>query len=97
MTLEQKFMLLANSKDKIKAKILEKGVNMPANTPFNNYDTYIDQIDGIEETTTDQDLMIFSDLIDNVGSANYVYKEYTSAEIQEVNDYADKILTEGDL
>lgn len=66
-TTSDKISYLLTTKAKIANSIKLQGVDMPANTPFRDYSSYIEQIEtGYEETTDISDLMTIVDLYEEV-------------------------------
>lgn len=94
-TTEQKLSKLINTKTKIRNKIIELGVPVPSAAPFNVYPDYIELISDFESTTTDQDILMLADLIEDLGTGNYELKNYTEDDVQEVLDLINNI-QEGD-
>lgn len=82
--LANKLNKVLNTKLKIRAAIIECGVNMPTNTIFNNYDTYIRQISDVPETTGVVDLMLMSDIFKELYQGTYSDHNYTADEEQQI-------------
>ena len=92
-TTQTKLNRLIETKNNIRQKIISLGVDVPIDTPFKDYPSFIEQLGGIEfiETTTDQDLLRLLDLYKWLGTAEYEDRTYTEQEIQAIHDLLDKI------
>ena len=71
-TLETKFAELISTKSKIANAIQIKGVIIPSGLKFNDWDTLINQIPGVEATTEDVDLLMMIDIADKIGETQYI-------------------------
>lgn len=91
-TTTDKLLKLIDSKNKIKQAIFNAGVSIPTDTPFNAYDTYINQISQFVETSDLADLMELCDLYEGVITGNYVEHIYTEDEQTELTNLVNLIV-----
>ena len=82
--LANKLNKLLNTKLKIRAAIIECGVDMPVNVVFNNYDTYIKKISDVPETSDIMDLMLMCDMFEEIYKGSYKENNYSESEEQEI-------------
>lgn len=96
-TTQAKLNRLIETKSSIRQKIISLGVDVPVDTPFKDYPSFIEQLGGAEflETTTDQDLLQLLDLYRWLGTAEYENHTYSDEEIQAVHDLLD-LINEGE-
>lgn len=91
-TTSDKLNRLMKSKSAIRTAITNSGVDMPVNEPFKNYAYFIEQISTLPETTSLADLMIISDMVEEVYEGKYENYEYTEQDEQNLITILDRIL-----
>ena len=64
VTTQAKLSRLIKTKNAIRQKLISLGVDVPVNTPFEDYADLMKQLDDVDfiETTTDQELLQLLDL-----------------------------------
>jgi hypothetical protein len=93
-TTQTRLITLIETKNMIKQKLIDLGVDVTPETPFDEYPSLIKQLgvgDDIEETTTDQELLQLIDLYKWLSTNDYEYYEYTDEEIQAIHAVLDNI------
>lgn len=92
MTLEDRFILLIDTKSAIKNKLIEKGAVITTQTPFSSYPEIIETLINIEDTTEISDLLNFEELDSNFGITDFVEYNYTEEEINKIMELLNKIV-----
>ncbi|MBR2492017.1 MAG: hypothetical protein IKB64_00935 [Paludibacteraceae bacterium] len=94
MTTQAKLSRLIETKNAIRQKLISLGVDVPVNTPFEDYADLMKQLDGIDfiETTTDQELLQLLDLYKWLSTNEYEDYTYPDIEIQAVHNLLDTII-----
>lgn len=96
-TTQAKLSRLIDTKTSIRQKLISLGVDVPSDTPFEQYPNLIKQVSSVKfkETTTDQDILQFVDLYHDLSTDDYIDHTYSDRELQEVHDLLD-LLREGE-
>lgn len=93
VTTQAKLSRLIETKNAIRQKLISLGVDVPVNTPFEDYADLMKQLDGVDfiETTTDQELLQLLDLYKWLSTNEYEDYTYPDIEIQAVHNLLDRI------
>ena len=93
VTTQAKLSRLIETKNAIRQKLISLGVDVPVNTPFEDYADLMKQLDGTDfiETTTDQELLQLLDLYKWLSTNEYEDYTYPDIEIQAVHNLLDTI------
>lgn len=93
-TTQEKLSRLINTKNNIRQKLIDLGVDVPIDTPFEEYPELIKQLKAANfiETTTDQQVLQFIDLYNTISTDDYTDYTYTSEEVQNIYNSLSLIL-----